>query len=405
MSLSSPSVLRPPSRFDYLKSIKSILQDCKVLLPINIVMPSKMLLLPINIVMPSKMLLVYDGADDLSFLPEILPRSTALVSVLFTTRCDDCFVLVQSERFVEVEDAAAMWSSRQPPNSQETAATTELSVERPIEMRKANLRFEEFYQLLKTNEVELEALALALDLDNLWHYFRVSLHDVLMEANVTQLADLKWLSDRNIDELNISECDKDVRNMRNFMMSFIHAHLTFHVDIELVARDNPKASSLIEYSLCVSTLSSHNLVEWHEIAEGYTLNIYPLGRSTMMEHFKQQLDEMERKITDVCDNMLSHIPDSTTDSICLLTDVRLHLASRQYSLAKHALLAGVEPSTWLELAMNTCDTSLQFQPPDLCRDLCETYPKVTPLLSFSCVFLRFLRIKGIHPALLVGSNL
>ena len=72
------------------------------------------------------------------------------------------------------------------------------------------------------------------------------------------------------------------------MMSSSYAHLTRQVDIELVARDNPKAFSLLEYasflssrdipeklvcslvfsecakyeySLCVSTLSSHHLVE------------------------------------------------------------------------------------------------------------------------------------------------
>ena len=88
------------------------------------------------------MLRVYDGGDDLSFLPKILPSSTARVHVLITTRCTDCSVLQKATNHVislgclEAEDAVAavaMVSGRQPSNSQETAAVTKLSVEPPIE--------------------------------------------------------------------------------------------------------------------------------------------------------------------------------------------------------------------------------------------------------------------------------
>ncbi|XP_062504096.1 uncharacterized protein LOC134180929 [Corticium candelabrum] len=377
------------------------------------------------------MLLVYDGADDLSFLPKILPLSTARVHVLITTRCDDCCVLQKSINRVislgclEAEDAVsavAMWSGRQPSNSQETAAATKLSVEPPIEklpialahagtyMRKAHLSYEEYYKLLKRNEVELEGLAL--DLDKLLHYFRASrLREVLMEADVTQPPDLKRLSDRTIDELDISERDKNVvKNVRNFMMSCSHAHLTWQMDIELVARENAKALSLLEYasflssrdipeklvhplvfvecanyeySLCVSSLSSHNLVEWHETAEGYTLNIHPLVQSTVMERVKQQPDEFERKITDVCKNMLSHIPDTEMDLNCVPSDVRLQLSSHLCSLAKYVLVADVEIPTCLQLVRWTCATFMPYQSPDTSYYLCEKwYHKVMQLESF-----------------------
>ncbi|XP_062504101.1 uncharacterized protein LOC134180934 [Corticium candelabrum] len=416
LSLSSPSVSRSQSRFDELKS--NPLQDN------NAVLLNHISKLP-------KMLLVYDGADDLSFLPKIFPRSTARVHVLITTRCDDCSVLQKSINHVislgclEAEDAVAavvMWSGRQPSNSQETAAATKLSVEPPIEklaialahagtyMRKAHLSYEEYYKLLKRNEVELEALAL--DLDKLLHYFRASrLREVLMEADVTQPPDLKRLSDRNIDELDISERDKNVvKNVRNFMMSSSHAHLTWQMDIELVARENAKALSLLEYasflssrdipeklvrplvfgecanyeySLCVSTLSSHNLVEWHETAEGYTLNIHPLVQSTVMERVKQQPDEMERKMTDVCKNILFCLPRSEMECNCLPSDVRVQLASHSYSLAKHVLLADVEIPTCLDLVRCTCPTFMRFQSIDKSCYLCEKwYDKVMQLGSF-----------------------
>ena len=438
LSLSSPSVSRSQSRFDELKS--NPLEDN------NAVLLNHISKLP-------KMLLVYDGADDLSFLHKILPRSTARVHVLITTRCDDCSVLQKSINHVislgclEAEDAVAavaMWSGRQPSNSQETAAATKLSVEAPIEklaialahagtyMRKAHLSYEEYYKLLKRNEVELEGLAL--DLDKLLHYFRASrLREVLMEADVTQPPDLKRLSDRNIDELDISERDKNViKTMRNFMSSS-HAHLTWQMDIELVARDNAKALSLLEYasflssrdipeklvrplvfgecanyeySLCVSSLSSHNLVEWHETAEGYTLNIHPLVQSTVMERVKQQPDEMERKLTDVCKNMLSHLPESTIDLNCVTSDVRVQLASHSYSLAKHVLLADVEIPTCLDLVSCTCGTFLQFHDPDTSCYLCEKwYPKVMQLHSFPDEVQRNWLIGGITSSSLVDSNI
>ncbi|XP_062504287.1 uncharacterized protein LOC134181098 isoform X2 [Corticium candelabrum] len=228
-----------------------------------------------------------------------------------------------------------------------------------------------------------------------------------MEADVTEPPDLKRLSDRNIDELDISERDKNVvKNVRNFMMSSSHAHLTWQMDIELVARENAKALSLLEYasflssrdipeklvrplvfgecanyeySLCVSSLSSHNLVEWHETAEGYTLNIHPLVQSTVMERVKQQPDEMERKLTDVCKNMLSHLPHSTMDLNCLPSDVRLQHFSHSYSLTKHVLLADVEIPTCLDLVRYTFS---QFQSPDSSWYLCEQwYHKVMQLHS------------------------
>ena len=416
MSLSSPSVSRSQSRFDELKS--NPLQDN------NAVLLNHISKLP-------KMLLVYDGADDLSFLPKILPRSSARVHVLITSRCDDCSVLQKSINHVislgclEAEDAVAavaMWSGHQPSNSQETATATKLSVEPPIEklaialahagtyMRKAHLSYEEYYKLLKRNEVGLEALAL--DLDKLLHYFRASrLREVLMEADVTQPPDLKRLSDKNIDQLDISERDKNVvKNVRNFMMSSSHAHLTWQMDIDLVARENPKALSLLEYasflssrdipeklvrplvfgecanyeySLCVSSLSSHNLVEWHETAEGYTLNIHPLVQSTVMERVKQQPDEMERKITDVCKNMLSHMPYNEMHFNCLPSDVRLQLASHSYSLTKHVLLADVEIPTCLQLVRLTYAIFMLYQSLDPSCYLCEKwYDKVMQLHSF-----------------------
>ncbi|XP_062504100.1 uncharacterized protein LOC134180933 [Corticium candelabrum] len=372
LSLSSPSVSRSQSRFDELKS--NPLQDNNAVL-LN------------HIFKLSKMLLVYDGADDLSFLPKILPRSTARVHVLITTRCGDRSVLQKSLNHahvislgcLEVEDAVAavaMWSGHQPSNSQETAAATKLSVEPPIEklaialahagtyMRKAHLSYEEYYKLLKRDEVELEALAL--DLDKLLHYFRASrLHEVLMEADVTQPSDLKRLSDKNIDELDISERDKNVVK---------------DMDIELVARDNPKALSLLEYA---SFLSSRDIpeklvrplvfVEWHDTAKGYTLNIHPLVQSTVMERVKQQPDEFERKLTDVCNNMLSHLPQSEMDLDCLPSDIRLQLASHSYSLTKHVLLADVEVRTCLDLVRCTCVIFMQYQSPDTSCYLCEKW--------------------------------
>ena len=140
----------------------------------------------------SNMLLVYDGADDLSLLPKILPRSSANVHVVITTRSDDCFVLQKVSRVIalgSLEDADAVlalttWSSSQPSNDQESVAARKLSVEPPIEklpialahagtyVRNTNLivSSKEYYKQLQDEHLKVEALAL--DFDKLLNYFR-----------------------------------------------------------------------------------------------------------------------------------------------------------------------------------------------------------------------------------------
>ncbi|XP_062504391.1 uncharacterized protein LOC134181184 isoform X2 [Corticium candelabrum] len=377
----------------------------------------------------SNMLLVYDGADDLSLLPKILPRSSANVHVVITTRSDDCFVLQKVSRVIalgSLEDADAVlalttWSGRQPSNDQESVAARKLSVEPPIEklpialahagtyVRNANLSYKEYYKQLRDEHLKVEALAL--DLDKLLNYFKASsLRDVLVNSGLTQPAHLKELSDADIDQLNMKKYGEVlVKSMRSFLKSSSHAHLTWQMDINLVAKGNPKALSLLEYAsflssrdipeklvrplvfrecanyeyrLCVSTLSSHNLVEWHETSEGYTLNIHPLVQSTVLERVKQQPDEMERKITDVCKNMKSHLPGNKMDFNALSSDVRLQLASHSYSLAKHVLLDGVEIRTCFDVVRYTCETFLLYLPHDTSCYLCEKwYHKVMQLDS------------------------
>ena len=364
-----------------------------------------------------KMLLVYDGADDLSFLPKVLPRSSSRVHVLITTRCDDCSALQQVSHVIslgclEDEDAVSAlskWSGRQPFNSQEKAAITKLAIRPPIEklpialahagtyVRKARLSYDEYYKLLQTEEVKLEALAL--DFDKLLRYFNAGcLHEELLLARLSNPADLKRLTDMEIDGLNMSERNKNVvKYMRNFLSSS-HVHLTWQMDIDLLARENPKALSLLkyasflssrdipeklvrplvfrdaaqyEYSLCVSALSSHNLVEWFETAGGYTLNIHPLVQSTVMERMHQQLGETECKLTDLCKRLFSQLPKCDKDFMTFPADDRSQLVSHLCSLAKNVLLAGVVEETCLSLALYAVNISMHFQPAEMTCYLSE----------------------------------
>ena len=377
------------------------------------------------------MLLVYDGADDLSFLPKVLPRLTARVHVVVTTRCEHHSVLqkvthVISLARLEKEDAVSAlttWSGRQSStlNDDERVAATKLSIEPPIEslpialahagtyVRKADVGYEEYYKKLKTEEDNLKALAL--DLENLLHYFKAGrLHEELLNSGVIQPTDLEKLTDVNINELNIENHEKAViKKMRKFMSSS-HAHLTWQMDIELVARDHPKALSLLEYasflssrdipeklvrplvfgecanyeySLCVSTLSSHNLIEWHETTEGYTLNIHPLVQSTVMERVKSQPpDEMKRKLSKLCKMFLSQLPDSGSKHILyLLGDEGFQsLSAHLYTLAKNVLLTGVVTSICLNVVRRACGFALFFFHVDTALYLSEKlYPVVKRL--------------------------
>ena len=355
------------------------------------------------------MLLVYDGADDLSLLPKILPRSSANVHVVITTRSDDCFNKLQKvSRVIALdflEDADAVlalttWSGRQPSNDQESVAAKRLSVEPPIEklpialahagtyVRNANLSYKEYYKQLQDERLKVEALAL--DLDKLLNYFKASsLRDVLVNSGLTQPAHLKELSDADVDQLNMKKYGKVlVKSMRDFLKSSSQADLTWQMDIKKVARDSPKALSLLEYasflssrdipeklvrplvfgecanyeySLCVSTLSSHNLVEWHETSEGYTLNIHPLVQSTVIARIKEQPDEMERKGTKLCNYLLSQLPEQGKEFTYLEADDQFQpIFSHFYSLAKNVLLAGVEALPCLVLAKRACAVASFF---------------------------------------------
>ena len=371
-----------------------------------------------------KMLLVYDGADDLSFLPKVLPRSSSRVHVLITTRCDDCSSLQQVSHVIslgclEDEDAVSAlskWSGRQPFNSQEKAAINKLAIRPPIEklpialahagtyVRKARLSYDDYYKLLQTEEVKLEALAL--DLNKLLHYFNAScLHEELLLARLSNPGDLKILTDMEIDGLNMSERDKGVvKNMRKFLSSS-HVYLTWQMDIDLVKRKNPKAFLLLEYasflssrdipeklvcplvfdpaakyeySLCVSTLSSHSLVEFHETEEDCTLNIHPLVQATVLDRIKQQPDDTERKLTDLCEHMLSQVPYHEIDLMSVSADELYQLVSHLFSLANNVLLAGVATFSCLELAIRACQSSLVYQPAEMSYCLIE---KTNNLLS------------------------
>ena len=365
------------------------------------------------------MLLIYDGADDLSFLPKVLPRSSSRVHVLITTRCADCSTLQQVSHVIslgclEDEDAVSAltkWSGRQPSNVQEKAAITKLAIEPPIEklpialahagtyVRRTRLSYDEYYKLLKSEKVKLEALAL--DLNKLLHYFNAScLYEQLLQACLTQPADLKRLTDVNIDELKMSKRDKDVvTNIRNFLFSS-HVHLTWQMDIDLVERENPKALLLLEYasflssrdiperlvrplvfsdaakyeySLCVSALSSHNLVEWHETAEGYTLNIHPLVQSTVIERIKKKPNETKRKLSNLCKHLQSQLSADEIDELTFTADQPSQLVSHLGSLAMNVVLARVETVLCLNLVTRACYSSMYWQPAQTSRYLIETF--------------------------------
>ena len=402
-----------------------------------------------------KMLLVYDGANDLSFLHKVLPRSTARVHVLITSRCDDCSALHQVSHVfslgcLEDEDAVSAlskWSGRQPSSSQETAAITKLSIEPPIEklpialahagtyVRKARLSYDEYYKLLKTEKVRLEALAL--DLNKLLHYFNAScLHEELLLARLSQPADLKLLTDMEIDGLNMRERDKGVvKIMRNFLSSS-HVHLTWQMDIDLVEKENPKALSFLEYasflsssdipenlvrplvfsdsakyeySLCVSALSSHNLVEFHEpgTSEGYSLNIHPLVQSTVLERVQQKPSEAERKLTDLCRHLLAQLFDHDKNGVLISTNCVSSLPiSHFYSLARHVLLTRVETERCLHLIWSACCFSWVWQSPQIARSLIEKfYAFASQLHSQSDEIRRIYLIEGITAIFYIDVNI
>ena len=333
-------------------------------------------------------LLLYDGADDLDLLKSILPRDTAPVHVLVTTRMSgDHPILARAHRITSLGrlgvdagvEAVQAWRGHPGEElcGEELMFAKRVVNESPIEglplaithvatcIKMGQMSYQQYYELFKKGQSVLQALTL--DMDRLLHYFRISsLKEPLMREGLLKPNDLSRLSVHDIQTIATKQNDRHLLSMaRHFMMNSSSVHLTWQLDIETVKKADNNAMNLLlylslmfcrnipeyvvrpllfsdvfayQYRMAVGTLSSHTLVDVSESNEGCSLHMHPLVQSTLLERVMRQPEELHYRLNRMAHSLIRLLPYGDNDTLCRLRDDQfLSLIPHVYSVAEKAV--------------------------------------------------------------------
>ena len=374
-----------------------------------------------------KVLLLYDGADDLELLKNILPRDTAHVHVLVTTRMTGNHpILARSNKITSLGplgtdagvEALQSWRGHagEELDGEELIFAKRLVSESPIEglplaithvatcISRGRMSYQQYYHVFKKEQRVLQALSL--DMDKLLQYFRISsLKEPLMQQGISKPNDLSRLRVEDIQSIAMKQNDRHLLSMaRYFIMNSTHVFLTWQLDIETMKNTDSNATNLLlyislmscknipervvrpllfkdvfayQYHMAVSTLRSHALVDVSESNEGSSLHMHPLVQSTLLERVMQHPEELHYRLNRTAHNLLSLLPLGDID-------IQRHLKNDQFlSLIPH-VYAVAEKAVWIH-DDETCDTlvhiacmiAYQFQHIDVAAYLCNERLKAT----------------------------
>ena len=374
-----------------------------------------------------KVLLLYDGADDLELLKNILPCDTAHVHVLVTTRMSGNHpILARANKITSLGplgtdagvEALQSWRGHagEELDGEELIFAKRLVSESPIEglplaithvatcISMGRMSYQQYYHVFKKEQRVLQALSL--DMDKLLQYFRISsLNEPLMRRGMSKPNDLSRLSIEDMQAIAIEPNDRHLLSMaRYFIMNSNHVHLTWQLDIETMKNTDSNATNLLlyislmscknipervvrpllfkdvfayQYHMAVSTLRSHALVDVSENNEGSSLHMHPLVQSTLLDRVMRQPEELHYRLNRTAHNLLSLLPLGDID-------IQRHLKDDQFlSLIPH-VYAVAEKAVWIH-DDETCDTlvntacmiAYQFQHIDVAAYLCNERLKAT----------------------------
>ena len=373
-----------------------------------------------------KVLLLYDGADDLNLLKKILPRDTALVHMLVTTRVSgDHPILSRADKITSLGrlgadagvEALQAWrglAGRRLKGKERMYARRVVS-ESPIEglplaiahvatlMRKAGFNCEQYYRLFKDRQAQLQALAL--DMDKLLHYFHISnLSESLLDRGVSEPKDLLKVGVEDVQSITTKPNERHLLSMaRYFVMSTDHVHLTWQLDIETVKETDSNAMQILSYAslmasrnipeyvlrplvfgdglmypyrLSVSTLTSHTLVDVSESNEGCSLHMHPLVQSTVLERVFRQLDELQHRLKRMCQCLLGFLPRSSLGiQRHLVDDQFISLIPHVYAVATKSVR--IHDDDTCALVQIACKIALVSHHVDVAFHLCSEQLKAT----------------------------
>ena len=377
-----------------------------------------------------KVLLLYDGADNLDFLQNYLPSTSARVHVLLTTRTSGNHVVLEKAnkiislgRLRSESAVKALQAWRGLANKElagdEAVFAARLVSEDPVEglplaiahagtyMKKTGVSCLQYHHLLKTRQEKLKAVIL--DMEKLLHYFHInSLSEALSSHGVHHPSDLAKCSVEELDSMAMKPKDRHLLRMaRHFVKNTDPVHLTWQLDIETVKETDSGAmevllfASLVScrniperllcplvfanvsahcYPECLCTLKSHAIVDVSVSNEGYSIDLHPLVQSTVFERILSQPEELCQRLTKLCQCLLSLLPRSDHDiQQCMRSDSFVSLLPHLYATAENV---GWSPLTEASASLLNlaCRVALQFQHVDFAMCLCDLQLK---LLSVS----------------------
>ena len=377
-----------------------------------------------------KVLLLYDGADNLDFLQNYLPSTSARVHVLLTTRTSGNHVVLEKAnkiislgRLRSESAVKALQAWRGLANKElagdEAVFAARLVSEDPVEglplaiahagtyMKKTGVSCLQYHHLLKTRQEKLKAVIL--DMEKLLHYFQISnLSEALSRHRIYCPSDLSKCGVEELKSIAVDPKDRHLLHMaRHFVMNTDLVHLTWQLDIETVKETDSGAmevllfASLVScrniperllcplvfanvsahcYSECLCTLKSHAIVDVSVSNEGYSIDLHPLVQSTVFERILSRPEELYQRLTKLCQCLLSLLPRSDHDiERCMRSDSFLSLLPHLYATAENVVWSPLSEAS-ASLLDVACRVALQFQHVDVAMYLCDLQLK---LLSVS----------------------
>ena len=368
-----------------------------------------------------KVLLLYDGADDLDLLKSVLPQTKAHVHVLVTTRTSgDHPLLAKANKTTSLGrlgsdsgvEALQAWRGHagEELDGKELTFAKCLVSESPIEglplaiahvatcIRMGQMSYQEYYELFKKEQGVLQALAL--DLDKLLQYFRISnLKEPLLRRGMSKPNDLSRISVEDIQSIAIEQNDRHLLSMaRHFVLNSNPVHLTWQFDIETVKETDSSAMNLLlymslmscrnipervvrpllfsdvfayRYRMSVSALRSHPLIHVSESNEGCSLHMHPLVQSTLLERVMQQPEELHYRLNRMAHSLLGLVPHSDHDIQCCLRDDQfLSLIPHVYAVAEKAVWIH-DDEACDNLVATACMIAFQSRHVDVAAYLCH----------------------------------
>ena len=368
-----------------------------------------------------RVLLLYDGADDLGLLKSVLPQTKAHVHVLVTTRMSaDHPILARANKITSLGrlgpasgvEALQAWRGHagEELDGQELVFAKCLVSESPIEglplaithvatcIRIGQMTYLQYYELFKKEQIILEALAL--DMDKLLQYFRISnLKEPLLDQGMSEPKDLARLSVEDMQSITIKQNERHLLNLaRHFVTNSNPVHLTWQLDIETVGKRDSNAMNLLlytslmwcrnipervvrpllasdvfayQYRMSVRTLRSHTLVDVSESNEGCSLHMHPLVQSTLLERVMRQPEELHYRLNRMAHVLLRLLPHGDNDIQSNLRDDQfLSLIPHVYAVAVKALWIR-DDEACQDLLEVACRIALQSQHVDVALYLCH----------------------------------